>query len=45
MISYLSGVFASTSEIFRFVIFLFLIVAFSFSPKEVPLTSVIKLVG
>ena len=35
--------FAFASELFHFVIFLFIVGAFSFSPREVPLTFVVKL--
>ena len=44
MISHLYSRFAFTSELSHFIIFLFLIVAFSFPPREVPLAFVIMLV-
>ena len=44
MISYLYLMFTFTGELIYFVIFLFLVVAFSFLPREVSLTFVVKLV-
>ena len=43
LISYLSYMFAFTNELFSFIIYMFLTVAFSFSLREVPLTFLIKL--
>ena len=43
-ISYIYCMFAFTSELSHLAIFLYLVVAFSFPPKEVPLAFVVKLV-
>ena len=40
---YLYYMFVFTNELFHFVIFLCIVVAFSFSPREIPLTFVVRL--
>ena len=45
MIYYIYCIFAFTSELFPFVVFIFLVVNFSFSLRDIPLTFLVKLFG